>query len=199
MVPLGEAASQVRLMAARVALMHLAFARTLAGEPGDGAARDLVVKSMMEYGRLVGERARAGGQDLPHYGLHVKYEYGEQAFVDHRDLQLPPDESMGLSQYRVYGCMLSEVFRELGEEELGRLYCYVDAAKSMAAQPETKLVHTACEVCGDDHCAFAVEPTTDEERRAFSRQDPSWKDADPPLVTGGGKRWPPPEDGAAVG
>ena len=44
-------------------------------------------------------------------------------------------------------------------EELGRLYCYVDSAKSMATDPSRKLIHTACEPLGDGCCAFDMVST----------------------------------------
>ena len=59
--------------------------------------------------------------------------------------------------------MLAKIFRELGEEELGRLYCYVDSAKSMATDPSHKLIHTACEPLGDDCCAFDLVSTSEKK------------------------------------
>ena len=135
MVPLDEARFQVKVMARRLALMHLAFAKTLGEELGEPAARDIVVKAMMAYGQLVGERNKAGGQDLPYYGLHEKYIYGEHEFLDTRELDLDEGEVFDWSKYKVQGCVLAQVFQEMGETELGRLYCYVDAAKSMAVDP----------------------------------------------------------------
>ena len=84
--------------------------------------------------------------------------------------------------YKVYGCVLSKIFLEYDEPELGALYCYVDAAKSMAVNPDCKLIHTACEVCGDEFCAFDSVPTTEEERNDFQNQDPSWKKTDSILL-----------------
>jgi hypothetical protein len=182
MVSLEEARVQVKVVARRLALMHLAYARTLVDELGEAAAKDIVVKAMMEYGRLVGERTKSGGQDLPYYGLHESYRYGDQAYLDTRELALAEGEVFDWSRFKVKGCVLAQVFQEMGETELGRLYCYVDAAKSMAVDPSQKLVHTACEPCGDDHCAFQKRPTSETEKQDFVDKNLRWKAVDPILA-----------------
>ena len=184
-VPLREAMEQVGVVGARLALMHLAYARILVGELGEVKGKEAVVRAMMEYGRLVGERNKSGKQDLPYYGFHDKYIYKDESFVDMREKPAPGEE-MDLSQYKVEGCILSKVFRELGEKELGCLYCYVDAAKSMAADSGQKLIHTACEVLDDGYCGFNVLPTTDKERRDFEEMNIEWKETDPILDRGSG-------------
>lgn len=182
MVGRDEAADQVRVVATRLALMHLAFARTLVNELGESHGKSLVVKAMMEYGRLAGLRNRAGGQDLPHYGLHDGYSYKGREYTDSREIPPEPDGKLDYTAFKVHGCVLGQIFREYGEQELGRLYCYVDAAKTMAADPGHKLIHTACTVCGDNHCAFDLQPATDEEMAAFENKDDTWQTVDPYLL-----------------
>jgi hypothetical protein len=58
----------------------------------------------------------------------------------------------------------------------------VDPAKSMQADAAYKLIHTACEVCGDGHCAFDSVPTTPEECSQFEELSTDWKQADPILL-----------------
>jgi len=163
-------------------LMHIAYARTLVEELGEKKAKDMVLKAMMEYGRMVGERNRAGEQDLPFYGLHEKYSYKEEEFLDTRDMPQDHTEEMDWDAFKVYGCVLSQVFKKYDEMELGRLYCFVDAAKTMAVGSSHKLIHTACEVCGDDHCAFESTPATEAEIKMFKNKNLKWKDVDPILV-----------------
>jgi hypothetical protein len=184
MVSIEEAAAQVKIVATRLALMHMAYARTVVAELGDKKGKKTVLKAMMEYGRMVGERTRKGEQDLPFYGLHEKYSYGKEEFLDTREMPADQSEEMDWDEFKVYGCVLSRVFQEYGEEELGVLYCYVDAAKTMATGSAEKLIHTACEVCGDDHCAFSSVAATDLELRMFEKKDPDWQDVDPLLVKG---------------
>ncbi len=177
-----EAMEQVRVIGTRLALMHLAFSRVLIDALGEEKGKEAIVRAMMDYGRMAGERSRAGGQDLPHYGLHRKYEYDGRTFQDMRER---PAEGFNHDLYKVYGCILAEVFKEMGERDLGRLYCFVDAAKSMAADPSRKLIHTACELCGDDHCAFDLPETDPDERADFQNLNPRWKRVDPILLKDG--------------
>ena len=107
MVSLEEARTQVKVVARRLALMHLAYARMLVDELGEAAAKDIVVKAMMEYGRLVGERNKSGGQDLPYFGLHEKYIYGEQEYLDTRELDLKEGQVFDWSRFKVKGCVLA--------------------------------------------------------------------------------------------
>jgi hypothetical protein len=181
MVPLKDAIEQVKTAVTRLALIHLGFSKTLVEELGKEKGKELIIKSMIEYGKLVGEQAAKGGQDLPFYGLHDKYLYDDHEFIDTRKCPVPRGKDFDYSRYRVFGCMLAKVFRELGEEELGRLYCYVDSAKSMATDPSRKLIHTACEPLGDGCCAFDLVATSEKEREDFANKTENWKEVDPIL------------------
>jgi hypothetical protein len=133
---------------------------------------------------MVGEKNKAGRQDLPFYGFHDKYTYGDNEFLDTREKADIAGKDFDYSRYRVHGCVLARTFLEYGEKELGCLYCYVDSAKSMAADPNKKLMHTACEVVGDQFCAFGLIPTTEKERKEFQEKNVDWKEVDPILVKG---------------
>jgi hypothetical protein len=185
-VPLQEAAEQVRVTGVRLALMHLAFSKILVEELGEKRGKEAIVKAMIEYGQKVGERIKAGHQDLPFYGFHEKYTYEGQEFIDTREKPGGAGKEFDLSRYRVYGCVLAKTFLECGEKELGCLYCYVDSAKSMAADPDEKLIHTACEAVRDGYCAFMSLPTTEKERKDFECKRAGWRRVDPILVKGGG-------------
>lgn len=161
LVSLDEAEHEVEIAITRLALLHLAFSKTLIKELGEEKGRELILKSIMEYGKRVGERIKRGQPDLPKYGVH-KEKKGE----------------------RVYGCVLAKIFREYGEEDIGSLYCYVDPAKSMTVDPEIKLIHNDCAACGDDYCTFAKKPTTEKERADFENMNEEWKNVDPRLVEG---------------
>ena len=185
-VTLKDAMEQVKTAVTRIALIHLGFSKTLVEELGEEKGKELIIKSMIEYGKLVGKQTGKGGQDLPYYGLHDKYLYDDHEFIDTRKTPVPRDKNFDFTRYRVFGCMLAKVFREFGEEELGRLYCYVDSAKSMATDPSRKLIHTACEPLGDDCCRFDMVPTTEKEREDFKNKTVDWKEVDPILVKGSG-------------
>jgi len=161
LVSLKEATGQVEIAITRTALLHLAFSKTLVEEFGEEKGKELILKAIMEYGRRVGERTKRGLPDLPKYGVHG-------GFIDGR----------------VHDCVFAKTFREYGELNLGCLYCYVDPAKSMAADPMVKYVHKDCAACGDEFCTFEKTATTEKERKDFLTKSRDWRSVDPRLAQG---------------
>ncbi len=158
-VSLSEATHEVEVAMTRLALLHLSFSKTLIEELGEKKGKELIVRSIMEYGKRVGDRIKRGLPDLPKYGV-----YGE------------------CREGRVYDCVLAKIFQEYGEEDIGRLYCYIDPAKTMAVDPYQKLVHQECAPCGDDRCTFHSMPTTKGERADFESKAETWRNVDPRLA-----------------
>jgi hypothetical protein len=163
LVPLKEAKEQVETAITRIALLHLAFSKTLVEEFGAEKGKELITRSILKYGRWVGERTKRGLLDYPgaKYGAYVERENG-----------------------KIYNCVLARVFQEYGELDLGGLYCYVDAAKVMAADPRKKLVHRDCAAVGDEYCTFEELPTTEKERSDFLNESIDWKFVDSRLARG---------------
>jgi len=161
LVPLKEAKEQVETAITRIALLHLAFSKMIVEEFGVEKGRALITKSILQYGRWVGERIKRGLPDYPvaKYGAYVEHENGE-----------------------VYDCVLARIFQQYGELDLGSLYCYVDPAKFMAVDPSRKQVHNDCAACGDEYCTFNEVPTTEKERNDFMNRSIDWKYVDPRLV-----------------
>jgi hypothetical protein len=157
MVPLTEAENEVKVVTHRLALLHLAFARTLVDEYGWERGKQLVLDAMKEYGRRVAERTKQGHQSLPKYG-----------FWERREGKTPI-------------CELGKIVLEYDEMDIGSLYCLIDPAKTMWANPDEKLVHTRCLTVGDEHCEFETVPTTKEERDDFFGESKDWTYVDPRL------------------
>jgi hypothetical protein len=157
-VTLKEAKEQVEIAMTRVALLHLGFSRTLVEELGEKKGKDLIIKSILEYGKLVGEGIRVGRADLPKYGVFENKEG------------------------KIYDCIMPKVFRQHKNEDLGRLYCYVDPAKKMAVNPTRKIIHTKFPLCGDEYCSSKEVPTTEKERKDFVEKNNDWKYVDPYLL-----------------
>lgn len=153
-VPLSEAENEVKVVTQRLALLHLSYAKTLVEEFGWERGKMLILRSMKRYGVYVANWTGAGHQGLPRYG-----------FWERREGR--PDL-----------CELGKVMIELGEPELGALYCLIDPAKTMAADPGRKMIHTKCMILGDDECRFAIVPTTEGERRDLA-EDGDWAHVDP--------------------
>ena len=161
MVTLEDAKTQVRVTVQRLALLHLAYTKTLVKEFGEEKGKQLILNAIKEYGLKIAERTKNGSQSLPKYGFHQKHE-GD----------------------KTYGCELALLLLEYGEEELGKLYCYVDPAKSMGADPNTKMIHTKCLFTGDSYCSFETVPTTEKEREDFFGKHKDWSYLDPILIKG---------------
>ncbi len=153
-IPLNEAENEVKIVTQRLALLHLSYARTLVDEFGWEEGKRLILKSMKRYGVNVANWAASGHQGLPRFGFWEKRE-GK------------PDL-----------CELGKVMVELGEPELGALYCLIDPAKTMAADPCRKMIHTKNMIIGDDGCGFETVPTTEEDRRDL-KEDRDWAHVDP--------------------
>jgi len=172
MVSLEEAKEQVRKACIRLGLLHLSFAKTLVEGLGEKKGKKLVLKAIKDYGTRIGEGVKANvtaqgldnnpanyKEDLPLYGMH---EGMEKLEVE------------GEQRIRAYGCVMGNVWNELGEGELGRLYCYVDPAKYMGFNPNFKLIHTKALPDGDEYCELVVRPTTEQERKDFADKDKGW-------------------------
>jgi hypothetical protein len=153
-VPLAEAENEVKVVTQRLALLHLAFSKTLVEEYGWERGKELILRSIKRYGGYVAERTKKGYQSLPRYGFWERRE-GKPSL-----------------------CELGKIMVEMGEPELGSLYCLIDPAKTMAADPSKKLIHTRCMILGDDECGFETVPTTEEEREDFA-EDRDWSHVDP--------------------
>jgi hypothetical protein len=171
-VPLEEAKEQVKRVCVRLALLHLSYAKTLMEELGEEKGKQLTMKSIRRYGITVGKQVKAKAiakgldsdpmnyeEDLPSYGMYNDVDILE---VD------------GEKRIRIYGCVMANVWGEVKESQLGRLYCYVDPFKYMAFNPCYKFVHTKTLTDGDGYCEFALRPTTEKDREDFISQDTDW-------------------------
>ena len=141
-------------------------------ELGDKEGKRLVLKAIKDYGIRIGEKVKenvfAQGisndqdnykEDLPLYGMRDRVEEVDVG---------------GEKRIKAYGCVMAKIWKELGEDKIGRLYCYVDPAKYMAYNPNFKLVHIKSIPDGDKHCEFTIKPTTVQERKDFFEKDEDW-------------------------
>jgi hypothetical protein len=154
MVPLEEAENEVKVVTQRLALLHIAFSKTIVDKFGWDEGKQLILNSIKRYGQYVAERTKQGHQGLPKYG-----------FWERREGK--PDL-----------CELGKIMLEMGESELGSMYCLIDPAKTMAANPDVKMIHKRCMILGHDECKFDTVPTTEEEIEDFEK-DRDWAYVDP--------------------
>ena len=175
LISLEQAKVEVGKAVRRLALLHLAFAETIVKEVGEEAGKALIVKAMRNYGMKIGGKARREAQEL---GLPLTPETfskvpgeGLPAFGTHSSIEYI--EKNGEMVVRAKDCLWAKVFKEYGNEELGRLYCLVDPAQFMSFNPETKFVHLKTEPDGDDCCELVFRKTTEQERKDFEK-DRDW-------------------------
>lgn len=164
MIPLDEARREVEVTSRRIALLHLSYAKTLIEELGEERGMELIAKAIEDYGTRIGKKTRedvikqglepeprnfSAGESLrlPKFGMHERYETVE---VD------------GEPRRRAYGCVLAKLWKEYGEEKVGRLYCNVDIAKYRAYNPNYELVHIKTIPDGDEYCEFAIRSTKEK-------------------------------------
>jgi hypothetical protein len=175
MIPRAEAVKAVALTCRRLGMLHLAFAMSLVKELGQEKGEELTIKAIKEYGRMIGEKKKeqALGQgwdltlesfrklsDLPALGMHTGR---EEVVVD------------GEKRARVYGCAMSQVWREYDQDKLGRIYCYVDPASVMAFSPDFKYVHTKAIPDGDTYCDLVFRSTTEEDKSEFQKENTNFR------------------------
>ncbi|NLD44252.1 MAG: L-2-amino-thiazoline-4-carboxylic acid hydrolase [Chloroflexi bacterium] len=146
-----------RSMARRLALLHMAYARTLVDALGDEAGQALIRRAIAAYGAHVGERVRRSVEALGLEPTPANYAAGDDV-----PPSLFPSRSVevdGEARSRSGACPLCAIWREYGEEALGGLYCGVDPAKMEAYNPAWTMVHTRRQPLGDPYCEFAIRPT----------------------------------------
>ena len=186
-IPLREARVYIRNVSERIALLHLAYAKTLVNELGEKNGLELVAKSIKEYAKLVGERVKRNvlekgleptpenwsqWEDVPPFGMHDKIEYLQENKI---------------LKIKTYGCVLAKIWKEYNMDKLGRIYCYVDPIKYMSYNPSYKLIHLKTIPDGYDYCEFAITQTSEEDRRLFERDKEVFdalRDIDKPLERG---------------
>lgn len=149
-----ETLRAARHLAERVAMLHIAYARTLVDELGEARGRDLVERAIWAYGARIGERTRQRVEGLGLAPTPENMAHG----LDLSPLLFPSEPVIveGERRSRSESCLLADVWRRYGEEALGALYCLVDPAKMRAYNPEWTMVHTRRIPLGDPCCEFAV-------------------------------------------
>jgi len=178
LIPLERAKSEVALVCRRLGLLHMAFAQVLVDEFGEERGKEVITRAIEEYSRKIGEKKReivlsqglepnlenlAKARDIPTIGMHDRTERVEIE---------------GEMRSRAYGCVMSKVWREYGKDDLGRIYCYVDPANTMAYNSQFKLIHTKAVPDGDEFCELVIRPTTEKEREDFLSKTNDWADVD---------------------
>ncbi|MCK4513403.1 L-2-amino-thiazoline-4-carboxylic acid hydrolase, partial [bacterium] len=159
----------IEAMSRRVGLRHRCYARRLVRELGEERGRELIEQSIWDYGTEVGKATRRRVEELGLEPTPANMGRGSDLSpigFDHRRVNVN-----GEFRIQSLNCVLADVWREYGEEELGQLYCLVDPAKMQAYSPELTLVHTKRIPLGDECCELAVRSVAAEHDRHAARED----------------------------
>lgn len=175
LIPRADAVKAVALTCRRLGMLHIAFAATLVKELGQEKGEELTTKAIKEYSRMIGEKKKEIAinqgwelteenfrklSDLPAFGMHDKT---KEVVVD------------GEKRRQPYGCVMSKVWHEYGQDKLGRIYCYVDPASTMFFNPEFKMVHTKAVPDGDAFCELTFRSTSKEDKKELQKKTPNFK------------------------
>ena len=154
LIPLKDATKAVEDMTRRVALLYIAFARTLIDELGEEKGQEIIRKAVWEYGRRIGEATRKRVEAKGLEPLPENFNTGSD--LSPIGFQTTNVRIGGEVRSRIFNCALAQVWKEYGEEKLGNLYCQVDPAKMQSYHPNATIVHTRNVLWGDDLCEMAT-------------------------------------------
>lgn len=149
-----EAKDQVILALRRLAFYHATMVEVLKERFGDNEGRALAREVVDRYGRKIGASAR---QRTDAQGLQpTPLNYSEDLPFLGFDAERITDDPLTI---RVNKCPLAQVWKELGCEEDGALYCGVDQAKYDEYNPDLICQHKVhCLRDGKDYCDVMVTP-----------------------------------------
>lgn len=150
----GAAKEQVLLALRRLAFYHATMVEVLKEEFGEKEGRALAKKVVDRYGRKIGAsaRERTDNQGLEPTPLNYSEDLPSLGF----EVERLGDDPLTT---RVNGCCLAKVWREMGCEEDGMIYCWVDQAKYDEYNPDLVCEHEAhCIRDGVDYCDVVVKP-----------------------------------------
>jgi len=147
----------VWLMARRLALMYYHFAQVIMERLGEEEGRRLIKEAVWRYGNACGKAVREGVERM---GLEPTAE-NFRLIPDlpsrgwRRQTVKLPD---GRRQVQTILCPFAVVWKELGAEDLGRIYCFVDQAKVEGYNPELECIHAHNVLDGDPFCEIVIRP-----------------------------------------
>ncbi|HHY76160.1 MAG TPA: L-2-amino-thiazoline-4-carboxylic acid hydrolase [Firmicutes bacterium] len=148
----------VWLLARRMALLYYHMADAIVKRLGEEEGKKLIREAIWAYGQACGRRVR---EEVDRQGLPADLENystipdlpSKGWLAEHRTM--PDGEVRRVTTF----CPLAAVWKELGAEELGRLYCLVDVAKFDGYRPGLRAVHTKNVLDGDPYCLIDFKET----------------------------------------
>ena len=155
--PTDDWERDVWLMARRAALLYYYMGKTIIDHAGEEKGKELIKKAVWDYGvhcgKAVAEGVKAMGLPLEVGNFRKVPDLPSRGW--RANMVTKPD---GSPQSQNVHCPLASVWKELGEEELGRIYCFVDQAKTEGYNPELECLHAHNVLDGDPFCEIIMRP-----------------------------------------
>jgi len=145
--------NNIRKLARLYAKLYIHLAREMVsqfGEEGKKTVCQGIRNFALERGNEVMEKALSKGQSLTMKNFYGNF---DSSLVDagfQMELDLRDWDADGL----VTHCPFAEIWQEMGEEELGRIYCNVDEDMLEGYNPELKLDRPEIILEGSKQCVF---------------------------------------------
>jgi hypothetical protein len=164
-VPMDEVRQALIGQGRRLALIHLEYAKAIVEELGEERGIKVISRAIKSYGSKIGKKTK---EEVLAKGLEAipeNFNKGDTYRVPNIHGALHDTRGVievdGAKRVHSTGCIAGKVWKEEGEEKLGRLYCYMDVAKYMAFNPHYKYVHIKAVPDGDGCCEMGIKPTTE--------------------------------------
>jgi hypothetical protein len=151
--PTSQWEQDVWLMAQRAALVYIEMAKAIVAELGEEKGKDVIKQAIWRVGTRCGHLVRD-------YVLDKGLELDAANYQTAPDL---PSKGWRKDDGKVTFCPLAAVWKVLGQEELGRIYCNIDPAKFNAYNPELWCTHDRNVLDGDECCVIRVHAKTDSK------------------------------------
>lgn len=147
----------VWLMGRRMALLYHYMAKAIIDEAGEARGKEIIKDAIWKYGRHCGDAVGKGvdAQGLPRTAENFRKVPDLPSRGWRSEVGSGPD---GKPQHRTVLCPLAVTWKELGEDALGRIYCFVDQAKTEAYNPCLECVHVHNVLDGDGFCEIVMRP-----------------------------------------
>jgi predicted ArsR family transcriptional regulator len=156
MITEQQATENVRILAERMAMLYYEFVSKLIEELGEERAEEVVERVIADYGVACGKLARSAvinaGERPVLACHHLSRELPEFGWQAESELSLDGKQKIS----RITDCPFAELWKKLGFERWGRLYCHIDQAKMASYNEKIQAAHDKNMLDGDEYCVIRM-------------------------------------------
>lgn len=138
----------------RAAMLHHHFSKAILEELGEEQGTRVIRKAIDAYGKQLGEwsREKAIAKGLTLAPENYQGDMPDEPWVSEAVVV------DGETRDRCHVCPFAVEWFEWGDPKIGRLYCYVDQAKTTAFNPDYEYVHVTNILDGAPYCESVIRP-----------------------------------------